>query len=204
MSGSRVLVGVAMIVGCFGGAANAQTIIQPTYLCGLAAAKAGAKFSDKVADAIEGCLLSVMKCNLKFSPADQACVDQLLAPGGRCAAGKLAPAGAYFGDGSLVNIDSSSIGKAYGAYRAQMSKCDPIWPIDYTSLNFPITNPSGLVQVLESLNDDDDGPACVAHKRVLSTIPSRDALVQQLQSSVNAANLPSALAGFLDPLATCK
>jgi hypothetical protein len=176
--------------------AKAQ-INAATFTCQQAAIKAVAKFEGKVASAIEKCLLEVVRCNRQIGPAMDECLGSLLVlDKGKCARGKLGPTlSLYFGPSQVAflveNPDGSAIGKAVVAFAKGLSKCAPGLGVDYAALGFPNTSPTDVYEVADSLNGNPDGAACLAHKRVLRTIPTRDALMNQLGNHPDGGNLPA-------------
>lgn len=203
----KCLISAAIIIGCYSVGANAQLLGKETFTCHQTIVKAVAKFEDKVANAIESCLTEVQRCNLLIGQSNiDSCVGKLLIPGdGRCAVNKLGPGADYFGTGSATNaVDMSAIGKAYGVFIKQLSaKCDPALPIDFAYLTLSNPAPTSVNEVAEALNTNPNGAACLAHKRVLRTIPSRDSLVLQLANHPDASNTPPGLAAIILS-ANCK
>ena len=184
------------------------TVSSATFICQQAAAKAVEKFVDKTAKAIEACLLGVTKCNLQTGPANSTCVAQLLAPNsGKCAVGKLGPAGEYYGPSApfvAANPDKSAIAKALVAFVKGLGNCAPGIGVDYSALQFSNTSPADVLDVADSLNTIPDGAACLAHKRVQRTFPAAITLFNQLGNHPDGANMPAGVFAFLIPANPCK
>src|SRR5262245_14426584 len=202
--GLCVLAGLLMVTP-----ARAQVPVNSaTFVCQQAAAKAVAKFEDKVAKAIEACLLAVTQCNLQIGPANQQCVGKLLVlNAGKCAIGKLSADPSYYGVGSAAArdpLDKSAIGKAFNAFvKGLAARCAPGLGVDYLALEFSNTTPSTIEDVADSLNAPETGAACIGHKRVLATIPSRNTLVAQLRVHPDTLNAPFSLRSMGAPFNEC-
>lgn len=203
----KSLISAALIIGCYSFSASAQTINSETYNCQKAIKLAVPKFEDKIADAIEGCLLEVQLCNTQVgSPAVNACLAKLLVPNmGKCAVGKLSSTGDYFGPGSSTTaIDSSAIGKAYASFIKGLAKCSPSLPVDFAALNLSNPTPANINAVAEALNTNPDGVACLAHKRVLRSFPARDELAIQIIAHPDGGNAANAIVTLWDTGSSCR
>jgi len=206
----KLALSTALTVSCLAINVNAAPVSTATYNCQVAVKTQVQKFIDTVSDSIELCLMEVLKCNkLATGPEVDTCVDKLLvANSGKCAVGKLGPAQDYYGDGAAAVVDptdKSKIGRGFLKFNKGLSvKCPTDGSVDFAELNFSNPNPVNNFEVSDALNLIPEGAACLAHKRVLVSIPNRDALTIQLLLRPDGENVPLGVFTLIDAGNDCN
>lgn len=185
--------------------ANAAQSKQ-TVDCGKSIASASDKFYNKVYKSVRTCLRATEKCE-----GDQACVGKLLVAGrGKCTVGKLDEGIEYFGQIGSDNASENSVSKiGKGIYKfveALGKKCF----LPEVDLG---TGPDGLgydptpidkIELATQLNPENtSGIACGAHNDLLTEMPNRDDLANQLLAHPDGSNLAIGIA-FLAFPTNCK